>query len=109
MALVKVEWVDAADNETSFKIYRGTSSVVTTSDTLIGEVSLSNGAWSVSGSSGSSHQITSTNTGASSASGETFTITYEEANAGVYYYGVAASNSVGDSPITTSQITVTVS
>ena len=108
MALVKVEWIDAADNETGFKIYRGTNSAVSTSDVLIAEVTLGSGSWTVTGSSGSSHQITSTNTGASSATGETFTITYEESNPGTYFYGVAATNSVGDSPITSSTITVTV-
>lgn len=109
MALVKIEWIDAADNETGFKIYRGTNSAVSTSDVLIGTVTLSNGSWSVSGSSGSSHQLTSVNTGASSAVGETFTLTYDEGSAGTYFYGVAATNSVGDSPITSSGVTVTVS
>jgi hypothetical protein len=109
MALVKVEWIDAADNETGFKVYRGTNSAVATSDVLIAEVSLSSGNWTVTGQSGSSHQLTSVNTGASSATGETFTLTYEESNAGTYFYGVAATNSVGDSPITSSTITVTVS
>lgn len=109
MALVKIEWVDAADNETGFKIYRGTQSTVTNQDVLVADVELNGGVWSVNGSSGSSHQITSSNTGASNATGETFTVTYEEANAGTYYYGVAATNSVGDSPITSSGVTITVS
>lgn len=108
MAKIQISWTDNADNETAFKIYQSTSATITDSDTLIGTVSLSGSTWSVSGS-GSNIALESTNTGNSSTSGETFTVSYDESVAGDYYYGVSASNLVGDSEIVESANTITVS
>lgn len=108
MATVQISFQDNANNEASFRVYRGTSSTVTTSDTYIAEIALSSGSWAISGQSGTAHAITSSNTGDATTTGETFTMTYEEANAGDYYYGVCAHNSVGSSAVATSSTAVTV-
>ena len=108
MAKIQISWTDNANNETAFKIYRGTTAALTSADTLIGTVSLSGSTWSVSGS-GTNLALDTTNTGSSSASGETFTISYDENSNGTYYYGVAASNVVGDSEIVESTSSITIS
>jgi hypothetical protein len=107
MAKVQISWEDKSDNEDSFKVYRGASTPVLDSDTLIATVALSNGSWSVSGA-GADLEITSTNTGDASVVDETFTITYTESAQGDYYYGVVASNGVGDSDVATSATSVNV-
>lgn len=107
MAKVQISWEDKSDNEDSFKVYRGTATPVVDTDTLIGTVALSGGAWSISGA-GADLEITSTNTGDASVVDETFTITYTESAQGNYYYGVAASNGVGDSNMATSATAVNV-
>lgn len=110
MAIVQISWQDNADNETSFKVYKGTTTPLTSSSDLLATVALSGSTWLASeGTSGSapSLQITSSNTGDSVTTGETFVITYDEGSAGNYYYGVSASNSVGDSNVITSpEVTV---
>jgi len=108
MAKIQISWTDNADNETAFKIYQSTSATITDSDTLIGTVALSGSTWSISGS-GSNIALESSNTGNSSTTGETFTVSYDESTAGDYYYGVSASNLVGDSEIVESTGTITVS
>lgn len=101
MALIQLSFDDNANNEDSFRIYRGTGSSVTTSDTYIAEIILANGAWTINGQNGTAHTITSTNTGAATATGETFTFTYTESTPGNYYYGVCAHNEVGSSNVAT--------
>jgi hypothetical protein len=106
MAVVQLSWRDNSDNETSFKVYRGTSSPVSTSDDHIANITLSGSTWSASeASTGSAPDITLTssanNTGDSVTTGETFVITYTENTSGNYYYGVSASNAIGDSDIVT--------
>ena len=107
MAKIQISWQDNADNETSFKVYQGTSSPVQDTDTLIATVALSSGTWDVSGSA-ANVLLTSSNTGDSVTTGETFTLTYDESVDGTYYYGVAASNAVGDSAIATGSVAVIV-
>ena len=105
MAIVQISWQDKADNETEFKIYKGTSSPLDSSSTQIAKVELVSGTWSVSEfTSGSAPSITltSTNTGDSTTIDENFVITYDEQTAGTYFFGVSASNSVGDSDVVTS-------
>ena len=111
MAVVQISWKDNADNETSFKIYKGTTSPLSSSSTQIGVVSLSGSTWSASEfTSGSAPNITltSTNTGDSATQNETFVITYDEGTSGSYYYAVSASNSVGDSDVVTTGSALTV-
>ena len=106
MAKIQISWRDNADNEDGFKIYRSTDATVTTGDTLIAEVVYSNGSWGVTGSA-SNLALTSSNQ-SPSATGEVFTVTYDESTIGTYYYGVSASNAVGDSAISASSVAVTV-
>lgn len=104
MAIVQISWQDNANNETSFKIYKGTSSPLNASSDQIASVTLTGGQWSASEhSTGSapSLSLTSSNTGDSVTSGETFVITYEESSLGNFFYGVSASNAVGDSDVVT--------
>ena len=101
MAKVQISWRDNSDNEDSFKIFKSTNNPVTSTDALIAEVALSSGQWSVSGSA-SNVALTSSNTTNSATTGETFVISYDEDTANTYYYGVAASNAVGDSLVVTS-------
>lgn len=107
MAKVQISWEDKSDNEDSFKVYRGTATPVVDTDTLIGTVALSGGNWSVSGA-GADLELTSTNTGDASTVDETFIITYTESSQGDFYYGVVASNGVGDSDVATSATAVNV-
>ena len=107
MAKIQISWRDNADNEDSFKVYRSTSSTVDTSATLIATVSYASNTWGVSGV-GSNLTLTSSNQGPS-ATGEIFTLTYDETTPATYYYGVSASNAVGDSAISASSVGVTVS
>ena len=106
MAKIQISWRDNADNEDKFKIYRSGDSTVTTGDTLIAEVEWMGSSWDVTGS-GSNLSLTSSN-GGPSATGEIFTLTYDENVAGTYYYGVSASNAVGDSAIAASSVSVVV-
>lgn len=104
MATVQISFRDNADNETSFNIYKGTSSPLSASSTKIAEISLSNGAWIVAEeTTGSAPNITltSTNTGDSVTTGETFVVRYDEGTTGLYYYGVSAENAVGASDVVT--------
>lgn len=110
MAIVQISWQDNSDNETSFKIYKGGATPLTDQSDQIATVALSGSTWGVSEfsvGSAPSLTLTSSNTGSSSETGEAFVITYDEQNAGSYFYGVSASNSVGDSDVVTSaQLTV---
>jgi len=104
MATVQISFRDNADNETSFNIYQGTSSPLSASSTKIAEITLTNGTWGVAeASTGSAPNITltSTNTGDSVTTGETFVVRYEEGTTGSYYYGVSAENAVGASDVVT--------
>jgi hypothetical protein len=101
MAKVQISWRDNSNNEEEFLVYKGASDPVSNTDDLIATVALSGTTWGVSGTA-SNVTLTSTNTGDSLTTGETFTITYDEATPGTYYYGVAASNAVGASSVVTS-------
>ena len=105
MAVVQISWKDNANNETEFKIYKGTASPLSSSSTQIASVTLSGNSWvaaEFSTGSAPSLALTSSNTADSTTTNETFIITYDESNANTYFYGVAASNSVGDSDVVTS-------
>lgn len=110
MALVQISWKDNANNEDEFKVYRSTSSTPTSSDSLIATIALSSGTWGITGSTGTNHQLTSNpaNTGNAATTGETFTITYTESTPATYYYGVLASNDVGNSNLIASNSSVIV-
>ncbi len=104
MAIIQISWQDNANNETSFKVYKGASTPLNASSEQIAEVTLTNGNWVASeASTGSAPNLslTSSNTGDSVTTGETFVITYEEATFGNYFYGISASNPVGDSDVVT--------
>lgn len=104
MAIIQISWQDNANNETSFKVYKGTSTPLNASSTKIADVTLTNGNWvATEASTGSapSLAITSSNTGDSVTTGETFVVTYEESTLGNYFYGISASNAVGDSDVVT--------
>jgi hypothetical protein len=112
MAVVQISFKDNANNEDSFKIYKGTATPLTSASTQIATIALSAGTWTATEfSSGSAPSLTLTSTGHNSdpaTVGETFVLTYEEATANTYYYGISASNSVGDSDVVTSSaLTVT--
>jgi hypothetical protein len=104
MAIVQISWQDNANNETKFKVYKGTSTPLDSSSDLIAEVELSGGTWVASeAGSGTAPNIalSSSNTNDSVTTGETFVITYEEGVQGNFFYGVSASNAVGDSDVVT--------
>lgn len=110
MAVVQISFKDNANNEDSFKIYKGTASPLTAGSTQIATIALSGGAWvATESSSGSAPSLTLTSTGHNAdpaTTGETFVLTYEEGSANTYYYGISASNSVGDSDVVTSSALV---
>ena len=108
MAKIQISWTDNANNETAFKVYKSTSATITSSDTLIGTVSLSGSTWAVSGS-GTNIALDASGTGDSATTGDTFTISYDENTTGTYYFGVASSNVVGDSEVVESTASLTVS
>jgi hypothetical protein len=104
MAIIQISWQDNANNETSFKVYKGSSTPLNASSTQIASVSLTNGSWvatETTAGSAPSLAITSSNTGDSVTTGETFVVTYEEETLGNYFYGISASNAVGDSDVVT--------
>jgi hypothetical protein len=109
MAKIQISFQDNADNETEFLIYRGANATVTSTDTLIATMtwSTSTSSWSISGA-GSNLEITAGLNEAPSSSGSQFIVIYDENTPGNYYYGVAASNAVGASAISSSGL-VTVS
>lgn len=111
MAVVQLSFQDNANNETSFKIYKGTTSPLDSSSTQIAEIRLDSGAWvadEATTGSAPSLSLNSNNTNDSSTTGETFVVSYEETTAGDYYYGVSASNDVGDSDVVTTSSTLTI-
>ena len=112
MAVVQISWQDNADNESGFKIYKGTTTPLTSGSDLLATVNASGSGWdAVEGSSGSapSLSITSTNNNDTATTGETFVITYDESVAGSYFFGVSATNSVGDSDVVTTGSSLAVS
>lgn len=111
MAVVQISWRDNSDNETSFKIYKGSASPLSSASDHIATVTLSGSTWSVAEETAGDAPdiaITSTNTGDSQTSGETFVVTYTESTSGTYYYGVSASNAIGDSDVVTTSSGLTV-
>lgn len=111
MAVVQISWKDNADNETAFKIYKGTTTPLSGASTQIAQVDLVGSAWVASEINNGAPNVTltSTNTGDSATQNEVFVITYEESITGDYYYGVSASNSVGDSDVVTTSPALAVS
>lgn len=108
MAKIQISFQDNSDNEDEFRIYRGTSTPVTTSDTLIATLNHDGVSWNISGSTGSNHEISQGGNNSPSSVGDQYIVLYDETSAGDYYYGVLASNAVGDSAVSTSdQVTVT--
>jgi len=118
MAIIQISWKDNADNETSFKIFKGNSN--TTATDHIANVTNTGATWVASSLTDSSSndlapnaQLTSTgNSTQATTQGETFIFTYEEttaSGAGGYFYAVKASNAVGDSDavVTASGVVVT--
>lgn len=107
MATVQISFQDNADNETAFKIYRGTSSTVSTTDVHILTMTwdAATSTWGIAQIPSSPDLNASIITGATTAPSETgnnFVVVYDEATPGTYYYGVAASNVVGDSGVASS-------
>lgn len=107
MARVQISFQDNADNEDGFKIYKSTSSTVANTDTLIATITLASGVWGITGA-GSNLLLSSSNNVDNQTTGETFVVSYDEDVIGVYYYGVASYNAIGDSSIiaTTSSVNV---
>jgi len=113
MATVQITFQDNADNETAFKVYRGTGSTVTSSDDHILTLNwnASSGSWDidqVAASPALSAQIITGLNDLPSNSGNSFVFIYDEAVTGTYYYGISASNVVGDSAIASSGQAVTI-
>jgi len=107
MAKIQISFQDNSDNEDEFRIYRGTATPVTTSDTLIATLTHDGVSWSISGT-GTNLEISQGSNNSPSSTGDTYIVLYDENSAGDYYFGVLASNAVGDSAISTSgQVTVT--
>lgn len=108
MAKIQISFQDNSDNEDEFRIYRGGASPVTTSDTLVAELTHDGTNWSIAGSAGSNHEISQGVNNSPSSSGDQYIVLYDEISAGDYYYGVLASNAVGDSAMSTSdQVSIT--
>lgn len=113
MATVQITFKDNADNETAFKIYRGTNATVTTADTHILTMTwdAGNSLWTIDQEAASPALNANILTGATddpSNTGNSFVIIYDEGAPGTYYYGVSASNIVGDSAVASSSQSVTV-
>jgi hypothetical protein len=107
MAKIQISFQDNSDNEDEFRVYRGTATPVTTSDTLIATLSHDGTNWSIAGV-GSNLEISQGANNDPATSGDTYVVLYDETTAGDYYYGVLASNAVGDSAVSTSGlVTVT--
>lgn len=109
-------FLDNADNETGFKIYRksisdGEATSVTPSDDHIATIELSGDplVWSITantdtqtGNSLLNPVLSSTNSTDTTTTGERFIFSYEETTAGYYLFGVAVTNDTGDSDVVSS-------
>ena len=101
MAKIQISFQDNSDNEDEFKIYRGTATPVTTSDTQIAALTWDGSQWVFSGSATNGEVTQGVNIDPSQA-GQQYVFLYDEGTPNTYYYGVSASNAVGDSAISTS-------
>ena len=109
MAKIQISFQDNSDNEDQFRVYRGTATPVTDADSQVCSLDWDGSNWAItSGAVGSNHEISQGVNNSPSSSGDQYIILYDETQAGDYYFGVLASNAVGDSAISTSdQVTVT--
>lgn len=108
---IQIEWQDEANNETIFKVYRGTSlSMNANNSDLIATIVWNGSSWDtniidtidVSG-------ITNFSAGGSPTDIEgTFGFTFTDAKSGTYYYGVSAGNAVADSDVVPSTSAITI-
>jgi hypothetical protein len=105
MAKIQISFQDNSDNEDSFKIYRGANTPVVDTDDLIMEVEwdATTSNWSVSGTA-TNAEITQGGSVDPTQTGQQYVVIYDEGTIGDYYYGVSASNEVGDSAISTSSL-----
>jgi hypothetical protein len=103
MAKIQISFQDNSDNEDQFRIYRGTATPVTTNDTQIAQLDHDGTSWSISGPV-TNLEISQGVNNSPSSTGDQYIVLYDETSAGDYYYGVLASNAVGDSAISTSDL-----
>ena len=117
MATVQISFTDNSDNETKFTVYRsaaGALSVGGTAAEKLATIEWDGTAteWtytpevSDSGSNGA-FVGTAPNT-APNAVGQSFTISYQEDNAGAYFFGVEAENAIGKSAVTSTASAITI-
>jgi len=108
MAKIQISFQDNSDNEEEFKIYRKTSSDITTADTVIATLTWSGTEWTISGTA-TNAAITQSQTTDPSLAGHTVIFTYDETTLDTFYYGVSAKNIVGESGISVSSAVVVAS
>ena len=109
MATVQISFTDASTNETSFKVFRSDSDANAVNDDSkkIGDITYDGSNWQIAAANSFSsvtlYSKPSTGSGPG-ASGQEFSVRYEEGTSGNYKYGVVASNDIGDSDLTESLV-----
>ena len=108
---IKIQWQDEADNETHFKIYRGSTldMSVDDSDEII-SIDWNGSAWvhSIVDSTNVSQLTDFLSGGSPTDAGGQFSIDFTDAFTGTHYYGVLAGNAVANSDIVPSTSSVTI-
>ena len=117
MATVQITFTDASDNEDEFIIYRGLNTGANPDGTNAAE-KVATLTWNSGGNTWDVTQevldaqsdgvLTGQVPGDPSTPGQIFIFQYTENNAGTWFYGVIAKNSIGPSAITVSSSGITV-
>lgn len=116
MATVQISFTDNSDNETKFTVFR---SVDASEVTGIPAEKLATVEWDAGNSvwTYTAEAVDASSTGAfvgaapataPDATGQSFTLSYTEDNAGVYKFGVEAENAIGKSAITSTAAAITI-
>jgi hypothetical protein len=108
---IRLEWQDEANNETAFKVYRGSSlSMNEGNSDLIVSIEWDGTSWNagIVDTTNISGLTDFTSGGEPTDTEGTFGFTFTEASSGTYYYGVSAGNAVADSDVVPSTSAITI-
>ena len=120
MATVQISFTDNSDNETKFTVFRSDAGADVSggdSEKLATiEWDAGNSVWTYTreivdtGANGQNNGafVGAAPTAAPSTVGQSFTLTYEENNAGAYKFGVEAENAIGKSAVTSTAAAITI-
>lgn len=118
MATVQIAFTDNSDNETKFTVFRSVDGANVTGGAaeILAEIewngvdtwAYAKGVVDTGGSNDGDFIAGQAVDVAPSTVGQSFTISYTEANAGAYFYGVEAENAIGKSAVTETSAAITI-